>query len=95
MKLSGLNKTTSILILLLNFYFVPFTIIQIYTSGGIMVFGLLTTPITLIINLFLISGYLVFNKKYENSLSLLILNSIGSIFAFLLFILLITTPTID
>jgi hypothetical protein len=95
MKLNILNKIISILIILLNVYFLPFTIIQIYTSGGPMGFGLLTIPITVIINLFLISAYLVFKRKYENSVSLLIVNSICLIFAFILFLLLITTPKMD
>ena len=81
--------------MLLNVYFLPFTIIQILTSGGPMGFGILTIPFTFIINLLLISAYIVLRKKNENSVLLLIINSIGSIFAFLLLLLLLTTPKMD
>ncbi|MEN9909925.1 MAG: hypothetical protein RLZZ540_3084 [Bacteroidota bacterium] len=95
MKLNLLNKIFSVLIFLVNLYFVPFTIIQIVNTGGPMGFGLLAIPITVIINLLLIPAYFAFKSKYENKLLLLIINSLGFTISFILFLLLISTPKID
>ena len=95
MKLSIINKIVSVLIILLNLYFLPFTIIQIYTSGGPMGFGLMTLPFTFLINLLLIPAILIFKKRFENNILFLILNSFGLIVTSLLFFLLITTPNFE
>jgi hypothetical protein len=95
MKLNVLNKVVSVLIILLNLYFLPFTVIQIYTSGGAMGFGLMTLPFTLLINLLLIPAILIFKKRFENSIFILILNSTGFIISSLIFFLLITTPNFE
>ena len=68
---------------------------QIYTSGGPMGFGLMTLPFTFLINLLLIPALIIFKKGFENNILFLIFNSIGLTITFLLFFLLITTPTFD
>jgi hypothetical protein len=90
-----INRIVAVLIMLLNVYFLPFTVMQIYTSGGAMGIGLMALPFTLLINLLLIPSILIFRKKFEESLLLLILNSIGLLITSLLFLLLITTPNLD
>jgi hypothetical protein len=95
MNIKILNKIFAILIILLNLYFLPFTIIQIISTGGAMGFGLLSIPFTFSINLLLISAFFALKKKYKNNVLIFALNSIGSIIAFALFILLMTTPKMD
>jgi len=95
MKLNNINKIVSILIILLNLYFLPFTIMQIYRSGGPMGFGLMTLPFTILIHLLLISAILIFKKRFENNILFLVLNSFGLIITLLLFFLLITTPNFE
>ena len=95
MNLSLINRIIAVLLILLNLYFLPFSIIQIYTTGGPMGFGLLSLPFTFFINLLLIPAVLIFKKKYEKSIPILIVNSIGFIISFTLFFLLITTPKMD
>lgn len=95
MKINTLNRFFSILIFLINIYFLPFTIIQIATTGGTMGLGLLAIPFTFIINLLLVTAYLAFKNKNKNSFLLLFINLFGFTFSFLLFLLLITTPKMD
>lgn len=95
MNIEILNKIFAVLIILLNLYFLPFTIIQIISTGGAMGLGLLAIPFTFSINLLLISAFFALKKKYENNALIFALNSIGSIIAFALFILLMTTPKMD
>lgn len=95
MKLNILNIFFSVLIILMNLYFLPFTIIQIVTTGGPMGFGLLSIPFTIIINSLLIPSYLALKSKYKNNLLILIINSLGFTISFILFLLLISTPKID
>jgi hypothetical protein len=95
MNIKILNKIFAVLIIFLNLYFLPFTIIQIISTGGAMGFGLLAIPFTFSINLLLISAFFALKKKYENNVSIFALNSIGSIIAFVLFILLMITPKMD
>jgi hypothetical protein len=90
-----LNKILAIIILLLNLYFVPLTFITIKEQGGPMGYGLLTLPITLIINLLIIPGLFTLKKPYEKSVALLIINFIGVCFATFLFLLLISTPRME
>ena len=91
MNLNILSKVISILIILLNIYFVPLTVKQIYTGGGAMGYGLLLIPFTLTFNLFLITAIKSFEKQNENNLTLLIVNSIGLLIGIFLFGIVITT----
>ena len=86
MKLKIINKILAISVIIINFYFLPFTIIQIYSIGGAMGFGLLAVPFTFTINLFLISTFYSLKKRNENHKTLITLNAIGLILgiAFLL-----------
>ncbi len=86
MKLNVLNKIFSVSVILLNIYFVPLTIIQIYTGGGPMGFGLLIIPFTFAMNLFLIPAIKVLKKQNENNMTLLIVNSIGILIGIFLFV---------
>ena len=95
MNIKTLNKIFAFLIILLNLYFLPFTIVQIISTGGAMGFGLLAIPFTFSINLLLIPAFFALKKKYENNALIFAFNSIGSIIAFALFILLITIPKMD
>ena len=86
MKFKIINKILAISVIIINFYFLPFTIIQIYSTGGAMGFGLLAVPFTFTINLFLISAFYSLKKRNENHKTLITLNAIGLILgiAFLL-----------
>ena len=85
MNLSVLNKIISFSIILLNLYFLPLTIKQIYLGGGPMGYGLLIIPFTLTINLFLISAFYSLKKTNEKNITLIIINFIGLILGILLF----------
>ena len=95
MNLKILNRILAILILILNIYFLPFSFITIKETGGAMGYGLLSLPLTLLINFLIITSVLALNKKYEKSLWILIINFIGFLFAIGLFFLLMLTPRID
>jgi hypothetical protein len=85
MNLRILNKIISISIILLNIYFLPMTIKQIYLSGGPMGYGLLIIPFTLTINLFLISSFYSLKKTNEKNITLIVINSIGLVLGITLF----------
>lgn len=85
MNLRILNKIISISIILLNIYFLPMTIKQIYLSGGPMGYGLLIIPFTLTINLFLISAFYSLKKTNEKNITLIVINSIGLVLGITLF----------
>lgn len=88
------NLILGVIIIVVNFYFIPVTFNNLLESGGAMGFGLLIIPFTFIINLLLISAYLSFKSKYSKSKTLLIINLIGIIFSISLLWLLFTTPLI-
>jgi|TARA_B110000091_G_C13505614_1_gene346182 hypothetical protein len=93
--MKNINKILGVIIIIVNLYFIPVTLINVKESGGPMGFGLLFLPITLLINLLLIPAYFSFKTKYKNSKFLLIINSIGIIFSFILLWLFLSTPVLD
>jgi len=54
------NFTISVLIFLVNLYFLPFSFVVLKNSGGAMGYSFLLLPISVSINLFIISSALVF-----------------------------------
>ena len=60
-----------------------------------MGYGLLLLPFSLSINLLGISSALTFKRKFNKSIGLLILNSIGLVWALFWLWLLLTTPKMD
>jgi hypothetical protein len=85
MNLRVLNKILSISIILLNLYFLPLTIKQIYFGGGPMGYGLLIIPFTITINLFLISAFYSLKKTNEKNIRLIVINLIGLVLGITLF----------
>ncbi|WP_157491773.1 hypothetical protein [Flammeovirga sp. SJP92] len=77
--ISKANKGTSVLILLLNLYYIPMTLKIIIARGGPWGYGLLALPIFLTFNLCLISAYHGFRGKNSESLGLLMFNLIASV----------------
>jgi len=93
--MTTVNRLVSILIILLNFYFVPYTIITIKNVENSMYYGLSILHISLLINLLLITALMVFKKKFNRSVLLLIINGLGLICGLFIFWLLITIPVLD
>lgn len=79
------NWTISTFIILVNVYFLPFSFSIMKSSG----FGLF---ISLPINLLLITAGLTFNSKYYKNKGILILNTLGLLWAFFWLWLLLTVP---
>lgn len=95
MKLKIVNWTISTLVILANIYFLPLSFLTIKSTGGAFGYGLLLLPITLSINLLLMSAGLTFKKKYYKSIWLLIINGIGLIWSLSWLWLFFITPKID
>lgn len=89
------NKVLSILIILINFYFLPFTIATIKNLGGPMEYGLSIISLSLSINVLLISAFLIFKNRFSKSFLLLVINGIGLIWGLFLLWLLLTVPIMD
>jgi hypothetical protein len=89
------NWTISTLVILTNIYFLPLSFVTIKSTGGAFGYGLLILPISLSINLLLISAGLTFKKKFNNSIGLLIINGVGFFWASFWLWLLLTTPKMD
>lgn len=90
MEIRKINKFFSGIIIVVNIFFLPISMIQIYTCGGAMGIGLMILPYTLFINIFLIPAMLIFKGKNENKISFLIINSVGIISVILFFFALIS-----
>ncbi|WP_445748056.1 hypothetical protein [Polaribacter sp.] len=90
-----INFLLAIILIIVNIYFIPLTIINIKNSGGAMGFGLLLAPFTIFINLFVIPAFIVLKEKYRENKFLFVVNLIGTIFSISLFWLLISTPILD
>ena len=71
------NWIISTLLILANLYFLPLSFDIIKSTGGDFGYGLLFLPISLSINLFLITSIMTFKKNFNSSFGLLILNSHG------------------
>jgi len=69
--------------------------VTLKTTGGAFGYGLLILPISLSINLLLISAGLTFKTKFNNSIGLLIINGLGLLWASFWLWLLLTTPKLD
>jgi hypothetical protein len=93
--LKTLNKIFAILILLLNVYFIPVTLITIIKGSGPLGYGFSSIVISLLINLLIITAFLAFKIKFEKKIPLLIFNLITFSFALFVFILVISKPQIS
>ncbi len=69
------------LIILSNIFFLPVTITIIATDGGTWGFGILLLPITISINLLLVTVVLSFTKRFKKSLFLTIVNCVGAVWS--------------
>lgn len=94
-KLKTANWTISTLLILTNIYFLPISFVTIKSTGGAFGYGLLILPISLSINLLLISAGLTFKTNFNNSIGLLIINGIGLLWSLFWLWLFLTTPKID
>ena len=94
-KLKKANWTISTLLILTNIYFLPFSFVTIKSTGGAFGYGLLILPISLSINLLLISAGLTFKTKFNNSIGLFIINGLGLLWSLFWLWLLLTTPKMD
>jgi hypothetical protein len=90
-----INLILANILIVVNLYFIPVTLINLKENGGPMGFGLLLVPFSFFINLLLIPAYYSFKKKYRSNTFLFVINFIGSIFSISLLWLLFTTPLID
>jgi hypothetical protein len=95
MEIKKLNWTIATLIILTNLYFIPLNFITVKESGGPMGFGLINLPLLLSTNLLLIPAVLTFNKKFKNSIILLIINGLGIVWNLFWLYLFLTTPKMD
>jgi hypothetical protein len=75
-----------------NIYFLPFTLIQIKDFFNTSNFELIL-PISISINVLIVTSALTFKKKFNNNIWLLIINGLGLIFSTFLVYLLLTTPS--
>jgi hypothetical protein len=75
-KVKTANWTIAILLLLVNGYFLPLTVEIVYTSGGPSGVGLIFLPVSLSINLLLISAGFVFMQKFNKSFKFLVVNTL-------------------
>jgi len=75
--LKTLHKIIAIAILLINVYFLYWTIEIIRTSGGPMGWGLLILPFTVAVNLLIIPAVLSLQKRYEGNDYILTVNAMG------------------
>lgn len=80
------NKILSIIILLLNVYFLPNTFEKLFTDDNPFGLNSLFLLITIPINLFLITAYLVFIERFKNSKILLFINGFGVFFGLICFL---------
>jgi hypothetical protein len=94
-KLKTANWIISTLIILTNIYFLPFSFVTIKSTGGVFGYGLLLLPISIPINLLLISAGLTFKRKFNQSVGFLIINGLGLLWSLFWLWLLLTTPEID
>jgi hypothetical protein len=69
--------------------------VTIKSTGGAFGYGLLILPISLSINLLIISAGLTFKTKFNNSIGLLIINGLGLLWSLFWLWLLLTTPKMD
>jgi len=93
--LKNINWTIAILLILSNIYFLPLTFVTLKEMGGAMGYGLLILPFSLSINLLLITAGLTFKNKFNDSVGLLIINSIGFAWTLFWLYLLISNPKMD
>ena len=76
-EIKHINWSVAGLILVANAFFIIKTIEILMSGGGAMGYGLLILPITVLINLLIITAILIFKEKFKNSSRLLILNTLG------------------
>ncbi len=81
MKLKIINRVLSIFIFLINIYFLPYSFLIIKSNGGPFGFGFMLLPLSLLMNLMLISAGMTFKDKFNNNRGLLTINGIGMFLA--------------
>ena len=79
------NKTISILIILINLYFIPVSLSIILANGGPAGVSYYLLPFSILINLFFVSAVLSFKNDYEKRFSKI--NEIGIVVIVLVAIL--------
>ncbi|QLG45717.1 hypothetical protein [Costertonia aggregata] len=75
------NKIVSILIILVNFYFVPLSFIIIEDTGGPMGYGLLVLPISIVVNFLLVTATFALKLRFNKSIGLFVFNSLGLVWS--------------
>ena len=86
------NWPISTLLILVNIYFLPLSFVTIKSTSGAFAYGLLILPVSLSINLLLISAGLTFKTKFNNSIGLFIFNGLRLLWSIFWLWLLLTTP---
>jgi hypothetical protein len=76
-----INLFLSITIFILNLYYLPLTVISLYTSGGAMGFGLLFLPFSLIVNCSILTAVVSLKTRFRESKTLLVINLSSILFA--------------
>ena len=94
-KLIVANKVVAVLLILANIYFIPLSFILLKSKGGPFGYGLLAVPITLSVNLLLISARYSFKSRFNGSYEILMLNCLGLCWAVFWFWLFGTGPLLD
>ena len=88
------NRIVSIFIFVINIYFLPFSFIQIRTFCQTNIFELII-PISISVNMLLLTAILTFKKRYNKNKWLLFTNIFGMLWALFWLYLLITIPIMD
>ncbi len=92
----NINKVLALILLVINLgYFIPLTVVTINSGGGSWGYSFLGLPVTLIVNLLLIPAIISLALKEDKPIGLLIVNSLGFLWAVFWFFIFITVPQID
>ncbi len=83
-KIKVTNIIIGLLIFLVNIFFIPYSISIIINGGGPFGFGLLVLPLSILINIFLVSSLFLVIKSVRKSKLILIINLTGLIFSFIM-----------
>lgn len=89
-KIKIVQRIISSLVIILNFYFIPYTIITLIGQGGPMGYGLLIVPITISINFLMLPAIASLTSRFQKSRPFLMINSLGlvwSLFWFIFFLI--------
>ncbi|SEE02160.1 hypothetical protein [Polaribacter dokdonensis] len=90
-----INLFLSIIIFILNLYYLPLTAISLYTGGGAMGFGLLVLPFSLTVNCSILTAVLSLKSRFRESKTLLIINLSSTLFALFFLYHFLGIPALD